>query len=111
MPEDLKEEKEGSWFKRHEFFLSILSITILLFTILFFANPLSIEKQKTCGDSSFYDSCSTVNPYYCDSSGLLIEKASVCGCSAFSEKNRDSCTTDLQTEPGKITLKYVLHGE
>ena len=109
MPRKLKKEKKVSWFRKHEFFISLASFVIVFaLIILFFENPFA--KIQTCGDSSFYDSCSIVKPYYCES-GFLVEKASVCGCSEFSEISGDSCINDLQTQPKNIVLKYILGRE
>ena len=107
---ELKEEKEGSWFLRHKFTASMLSFFLIVLIILLFFGIFINAKPKTCGDSTLYDSCSTIKPYYCDA-GSLVEKASSCGCSNPSKINGSYCYSDLKTEPEKLSLKYILNGE
>jgi len=106
-----KLEEEVSWFKKHEFFISLASFIIfLVLIVLLFRNPTIQEKLHTCGDGTFYETCSIVKPYYCEQ-GALIEKVSVCGCLESSERLGDSCITHLQKEPKNLALKYILNGE
>ena len=104
----VKLDEEVSFFNKHEFPLSLfLFLVFLAFIILFFKSATNGELQ-TCGDGTFYDSCSIVKPYYCQQ-GALIEKASVCGC--IGNRNGDSCIGNLQTGEKNTTLKYFLDGE
>ena len=68
------------------------------------------EKIKTCGDRTFYDTCSLRKPYFCEE-GILVEKASICGCNDISNKLEDSCVSKYQTNPKDINLKYILRGD
>jgi len=113
MHRKLKKEKLVYWPEKNEFFLSLaLFLIFLTLIVLLFKTP-AIQVQgnvQTCGDSSFYGICSVVKPYYCEQ-GILIEKASVCGCLESMERLGDSCITDFQTQPEKIILKYITNGE
>jgi hypothetical protein len=106
--------KKRSFFRydeKQEFFLSLaLFLVFLALIMLIFKSPTDLTKTQTCGDSNLYGTCSVVKPYYCEK-GLLVEKASVCGCSESSERLGDSCITNLQTEPRDLTLKYIIDGE
>jgi len=104
-----KEEGVHSNFKRN--LIIIVSISLIIFLILFFyPSNVIIEKIPTCGDDSFYETCSLNKPYYC-SEGVLIEKASICKCPNNLTKQGDSCLSNYQTKPKEINLKYILRGE
>ncbi|KKK96910.1 hypothetical protein LCGC14_2658030, partial [marine sediment metagenome] len=66
----------------------------------------------SCGDGTFYDSCSLTKPYYCEE-GVLVEKATICGCSETEgvTKSGESCVSRYQTSQKDVTLRYVLDGE
>lgn len=97
-----------------------LIILIIVFVILTFgkgflfgfweAGPEKPEKILTCGDGSFYETCSLTKPYFCEE-GVLVEKASLCGCVEGLTKKGDSCVSKYQTNLKEISLKYVLRGE
>ncbi len=81
---------------------SALCISIVLFFIL--------SKPHTCNDGTLYGSCSETKPYFC-SEGILIEKASSCGCYNSSQVKGDKCFSVYETNPLDITLYYTLRGE
>ncbi len=109
MPSKSKKIEEVSFFKEHEFLLSLLSfLVILILIIIFFRAPSTSGKFQTCGDGTFYGSCSLVKPYYCDN-GSLYEKASLCGCT--DNRTSDSCITSFQIRPKNFNLSYVLNGQ
>jgi len=85
------------------------SIFLIIFLIAFVSAGL-FQKQKTCGDGTFYDTCSVNKPYFC-SEQLLTEKASICGCPNTTEIEGDFCISLYQTNPKEINLTYVLRGE
>ncbi len=66
--------------------------------------------NSMCGDGSLEGTCSASKPYYC-SDGILVERASVCGCLSGLTQNKDSCISKFQTNPRIISLKYILRGE
>jgi len=110
MPDKSKKEEDKSFFEKYEFFIVlILSIIILLFLAIFLRGSEEASKLQTCGDGSFYASCSIVKPYYCNSQGYLIELPSKCGC--FDKINGNSCITIFQTGAKNISLKYISDGE
>lgn len=49
-------------------------------------------KTYTCLDGTPYNSCSSSKPKYC-SNGVLINKASLCGCPSGQVASGDACTT------------------
>ncbi len=85
--------------------LSLIFILALSFIFYF----LFFSRGTTCNDGTLYNECSEIKPYFC-SKGILIEKASVCGCGA-SRKEGDKCVSSYQIEPKNITLNYILRGE
>jgi len=87
-----------------------LIIFILVLFLTTFASAGLFQKEKTCGDGTFYDNCSLNKPYFC-SEGFLVEKASVCDCPNISTKSGDSCILEYQNNSKEITLKYILKGE
>ncbi len=63
-----------------------------------------------CNDGTTSNECSKIKPYFC-SNGILIEKASSCGCSNISKIDTDKCVSDFQKEAKEITLDYILRGK
>ena len=80
---------------------------IIIIAVFYFLKP---GEESVCGDGMSYDKCSSVKPYFCEK-GLLIEKASVCGCYENSRINGELCISDYQDGQKNITLKYVLDGQ
>jgi hypothetical protein len=81
----------------------LLSIAIVL---IYFSLPL----KEICGDGTAYGDCSDRNPYFCEQ-GILVEKASTCGCFGNLRIEGDSCFSKYQTEMKNISLDYILRGE
>ena len=90
-------------------FLIILFFAGFLLLIAGILLPL-LKLKFTCGDETAYGQCSINKPYFC-SSGILIEKASICGCNSNLSLTGDSCVSKYQEETKKITLNYILRGE
>jgi len=91
----------------------IILIFIVLIFILFIVSDYFFKSQvkiPTCGDGTFYEHCSLKTGYFC-SEGILVEKASICGCPEILEKQGDLCVSKYQTNPKNISLKYVLRGK
>jgi len=104
-----EEAEEESFFKRHEFILSFLVFFVFIaLMVLLFGGKITLV--ESCGDGSTYNSCSEIKPYYCDN-GILLEKASVCGCDEFSNISGDSCIFQYQIEPKNTNLNYLLDGK
>jgi hypothetical protein len=104
-------------FNKTQKYLGIpLMILFLIFSIILIlqiskgVNESFKDKTISCGDGTMDGNCSLNKPYYCYE-GVLIEKASSCGCPKNFTQNKDSCTTKYETYPKKILLKYVLRGE
>lgn len=107
--EIIKEDLEGLMerFPLKKFIIVVFSIGFLFLLVgLFFIFLL----KPYCGDGTLYGQCSKNKPYFCDK-GILIEKASACGCEENMSLNKDSCVSEYQKEPKDIILKYVLRGE
>ena len=94
---------------RFRHFLIILFVIMVLALIAIYIAYTS-SKILVCNDGTFYDCCSLIKPYYCEE-GILMEKASVCGCSELTTKSEDTCISKYQTNPKNISLNYVLRGE
>jgi len=67
-------------------------------------------KTNACGDGSFYNTCSLNKPYFCKQ-GILLEKASTCGCEQGMKKQGERCVSNYNDGLENISLKYVLRGE
>lgn len=91
------------------YFLIILFVVIVL-TLIAIDIANKSARILVCNDGTSYDGCSLIKPYYCEE-GILIEKASVCGCSELATKLGDTCTSKYQISPKDISLDYVLRGE
>jgi len=105
-----------SFFEIHplkKFLIILISFSFALFFLFVIAHFIFEklpEKVLTCNDGTFYETCSLKKPYFC-SYGILIEKASVCGCSESLEKKGELCISKYQNNPKNITLEYILRGE
>ncbi|MCA9487350.1 MAG: hypothetical protein KC516_00100 [Nanoarchaeota archaeon] len=82
-------------------------ITLLVLSV--FGEKKLYEKMPTCGDGTFYDSCSLTKPYFCGQ-GTLVEKSSRCGCPSGFFKEGDYCSNVLQTGVVDLNLQYTLKG-
>lgn len=88
--------------------LGIITLTLyIIFEMKSFSNQ---ELMKSCGDSTFYDTCSITKPYFCNG-GALSESSSICGCPEGFEKKEEMCISDISTGPREASFKYVLNGE
>jgi len=102
--------------KIHRFHLeSILIITFVVMVLVLVSfdiasNKKTPERIPTCGDGTFENTCSPMKPYFCND-GILVEKASLCGCNNFLTKSGDSCISDYYKKPGVVTLRYILNGQ
>ncbi|RLG15020.1 hypothetical protein DRN69_03600 [Candidatus Pacearchaeota archaeon] len=94
--------------KRKLIVLAFLIVALVFASFfIFFLNKYNI---RSCGDGTLDGSCSSIKPYFC-SEGILIEKASLCGCPDIFSQSGDTCISEYQTEPKNITLKYILSGK
>ena len=113
----MKEDEQDPDFKEgiskhiviYIFIGAIAFIVVSLFFIMigYFESP---EIITMCGDGTVFGACSLRQPYSCDN-GVLIERASVCGCSRFSNMSGDFCTSKYITGELKRSFKYVIRGE
>ncbi len=103
---------------KYKLIISLLVAIVLVFLFIFFWNYFfngEIESNLSisiCGDGTLYGTCSLNKPYYCDSeTGLLIEKASICGCPEKLDKNGEICSSQYYTGSKEVSLKYILRGQ
>ena len=98
--------------KRRVEFRYFLIILLVVMVLALVAIHIAYKSSKilVCNDGTFYNGCSLIKPYYCEE-GILIEKASVCGCSNLTTKSEEICISKYQTNPKNISLNYVLRGE
>ncbi|OYT36907.1 hypothetical protein B6U91_00125, partial [Candidatus Pacearchaeota archaeon ex4484_71] len=97
------------------FFLVLLAMLVLFFGIFFYAGSHTGEvvltgSEKSCGDGTFYDSCSLNKPYFCNQ-GMLEERASVCGCPEGMGKKGEFCSYKEFTDAVPAEFPYFLNGE
>ena len=113
--EDNFETKSKGFFlqnKKNIFILLGIIILLCLFVCgLFLLNhSKSFQKVPSCGDGTFYNSCSLVKPYYCNS-GKLILNASACGCPKNFTSSENSCTNKFFANPKNVSFVYYLNGK
>lgn len=114
MPKKRVKKRGVKKFPKREFlkfliiFLSVILMLVLIFLGILFFKAYEKNKIISCGDGSFYGNCSLIKPYFCDSDGQLIEKASICECSDILTRYRDLCISKYQIDAKEITLKYIL---
>ncbi len=98
-----------------KYILIILFITLILtFLALKIASDTFYEKMPVCGDGTFYGTCSLDKPYYCDE-GVLVEKASVCGCPGSGNlsfyREGDFCFSKYHAGMKDTNLSYFIEGQ
>ncbi|MDO8528837.1 MAG: hypothetical protein Q7S06_03015 [Nanoarchaeota archaeon] len=107
--ENLKEELEILLenFPLKKFVVVVFSVGFLFLLtglfLIFFLKPY-------CGDGTLYGQCSKNKPYFC-SEGVLVEKASSCGCNSNLTLTGNLCISKYQLESKEATFKYILRGE
>jgi len=111
--------KDAKKKKQKGFFINgyvVVLILVLILAVVFFAFNFdnifkkSVQEIPTCGDGSFYDTCSTIKPYLCEK-GLLVKAARFCGCPNGLTKSGDACVNNLDTGAKQVSLSYFLDGE
>jgi hypothetical protein len=106
----LKKKDDLSNQQKHPRYILIILFVVLVLALIAIYIAYKSSKILFCNDGTFYDSCSSIKPYYCEE-GILIEKASVCGCSNLTTKSGDTCISRYQTNPKNISLDYILRGQ
>lgn len=99
----------------NEFLLVFILVFVLLIIgfigfYLFEGSFFTGDNLPTCGDGTFYDSCSLSKPYYCEQS-VLVEKASICGCPLDFSKEGDFCVSEKHTNFSDLSFSYILRGQ
>ncbi len=107
-------EEKGikKFFSREKIWLFVILGIIAVFILLALLFPSSsrVNALPTCGDGSFYDTCSLDKPYFC-SDGVLVENVSVCGCPDYLAKSGNSCISAYQSEQKSLSLHYTINGK
>lgn len=85
-------------------------ISLTLYIVFEMKGSSSAKPMKTCGDGSFYDTCSLIKPYFCNQ-GFLVEDSNLCGCPEGLEKKENICISQHSKEPREISFEYTLNGE
>ncbi len=91
--------------------LLIIGIIILAAYIIFEMKDLTKNNpMKTCGDGTFYNTCSITKPYFCNQ-GILVERSDICGCHKNFEKEDTICVSEYASEPRQLSFDYILNGK
>ena len=96
--------------KRGIFIITLILITLITINFTTGTTAQNSKNFQTCGDGTFYSTCSLKEPYFC-LDGFLIESSSTCGCPEGFDKKENKCVSNFQNEEKEISLKYVLRGE
>ncbi len=91
-------------------FMTFIAVGAVLL-IAFFPNSNSTPALgvSTCGDDSFYNSCSLDKPYYCYK-GILTENVLSCGCPSVMIAQGLNCISKYQSGLKSFNFTYVLDG-
>jgi len=90
--------------------IGLVLILILLFSGGYFVKDNNGIPILGCGDGTAFGECSENKPYFCED-GVLVDKASICGCPEILYESGEFCISDYQTNPKEIDLDYTLRGE
>ena len=92
-------------------YILILLLILIVFSfvaIVIASSERKLEEIPVCGDGTFYETCSIDKPYYCDN-GILIEKASFCGCpKLFLKKEGETCIFQNNSKYFDVQMNYFL---
>jgi len=88
----------------------IIIITAVFILIITFSTNKQITAIPTCGDGTFYNTCSLDKPYYCND-GILIENVSTCSCPLHLSQSGNSCVSVYQSGQESSSFSYVLNGQ
>jgi hypothetical protein len=88
----------------------LMSFFVFILAVIIYFSFFSSSGELICGDRTVYDVCSERKPYFCEQ-GILIEKASICGCFENLTIYGDTCLSEYQEEVKSINLDYILRGE
>ncbi len=95
------------------FMFSLIGIIVIgIVAMIFFFTPQNnsnVLPISTCGDGSFYNTCSLDKPYYCYR-GILTENVLSCGCPDVLTRQGIDCISKYQSAPRPVNLTYVLDG-
>ncbi len=92
---------------------TIFAFIIGAIFVSFFASYVffsGFDYPKGCGDGSSFESCSKMKPYYCNSRGDLVQRASICGCETNFSLEGDRCVSDYFNESFSDNFDYVFNG-
>jgi len=120
------EETSNYWSRKGGFlervqpaYILIILVVVFILTILgayIASSEDRFDEVPTCGDGSFYNTCSLDKPYFCED-GVLVERASVCGCVNGNShgleliKQGDGCILPSSSNPLNLKLDYFLNGK
>jgi hypothetical protein len=90
-------------------FILIIIIGIIFLLFIFPKSNSNVTAIPTCGDGSFYNTCSLDKPYYCYK-GILTENVLSCGCPDVLTKQGLTCVSLYQSGSESLNLSYVLDG-
>jgi predicted nucleic acid binding AN1-type Zn finger protein len=96
--------------KKWLFILIIIAAVAIILVLAFWRSSEKVTAIPTCGDGTFYNTCSLDKPYYCDN-GILIENVSACGCPDYLSVSGNSCISIYQSGQKLLNLKYVVDGK
>ncbi|MBU4308462.1 MAG: hypothetical protein KJ566_01555 [Nanoarchaeota archaeon] len=83
---------------------------IILVVIVLGLGSYFVFRERKCGDGVLYGECSENVPFYCEQ-GMIVSKASVCGCQDSFVVEEELCNSKYQINPKTIFLKYFLNGK
>ncbi len=89
--------------------LTYLYVGLFVILIAVLSYALFFSSNNFCGDGTAYNSCSLNKPYFCEE-GVLMEKASVCGCSSILTPNENSCISNYAHKNKSVKLNYKTDG-
>jgi hypothetical protein len=91
-------------------FILIILVAISIFLISTYSSNKPLTAVPTCGDGTFYSTCSLDKPYYCND-GTLIENVSACTCPSQLSQSGNSCVSIYQSGQESSAFNYVLNGQ
>ncbi len=92
------------------FGVSFLVLILIAIILLISKQDEYLKTSQTCGDGTFYNSCSLSKPFFCES-GYLIEKSSSCGCEEGYSKIAESCFNEFYIDAKENSFNYFFNGE
>lgn len=110
MIEEKEGEKQSLFGSKIFIFVPLIFFIGLIFIMFYLSGHFFVQDFFVCGDGTSYGNCSIHKPYLCDE-GVLVEKASFCGCPNEFQAKENLCYSEYKNNAKDVVFNYTLDGK